>query len=471
MKLVVPALAYEDVLFYDALRTGAVREGIDLEVFTTSPALARFASEEGVAIRFVPASPAPKDADAVYARYGIEDPREFVFGEWAYYRHESLVDLVATGASLFASIEDYLAESKPDAILQYLGAERVRRVLHRVGDRRGIPNVWAGWTPLPDQVVFHADERYSWEQLRIPDPAALDDAARERASTYLEAFRSRRARATYAPVAPAIPRAGFFGGLRAKWREYRLSGWGPGHAARVLSRTTRDNLSERIRRIDLRRRVYPNATRSRQLLEEKPYAFFPISWWRESRTTIGAPFAADPADFVVPLARALPEGMRLLVKDHPYHVGALSRSTVARISREPNVRWVAPDLSAHTLMDGAALVVVTNSTVGYEAILRGCRVLVAGHEFYRGLGLTVDSNGTTDLEARVREALAIQPDQERILAFVHAVHRCSRPGSWNARTPENIQVLARSLRSYLEERFAAEEERAKRMSSGVAPST
>lgn len=101
------------------------------------------------------------------------------------------------------------------------------------------------------------------------------------------------------------------------------------------------------------------------------------------------------ADF---LQRAVAErsDIVLLFKDHPKRVRQQPAVPGLQLS-DSRHRYVAEG-HLHSLLDASDAVITINSTVGFEALLRGMPVICCGHSSYSGKGLTQDLlHGEDDL--------------------------------------------------------------------------
>lgn len=112
------------------------------------------------------------------------------------------------------------------------------------------------------------------------------------------------------------------------------------------------------------------------------YFLYPLQFHPESSSSVdGYGFPHEWAN-VTGIARNLPFGMRLYVKDHKHAAGREAYGFYEKVARIPNVVLVHPDVDAKVLMRRAQAVVVTTTTMGYEACVLGKPVFVLGHPFY-----------------------------------------------------------------------------------------
>jgi len=151
-----------------------------------------------------------------------------------------------------------------------------------------------------------------------------------------------------------------------------------------------------------------------------PYVYFALQLQPEMTTSaLGGPFK-DQALAIETLARMLPPGVRILVKENPKQ-GAYMRGPLFfhRLARIPQVQFMPSHASTHELTARALYVASISGTVGWEAVRKGKPALVFGHTWYASLpgvhtwhaGLTHEAiiNGPPDhaaLEQAVGQLLA-----------------------------------------------------------------
>lgn len=173
-----------------------------------------------------------------------------------------------------------------------------------------------------------------------------------------------------------------------------------------------------------------------QLPLNEPYVFLALHYQPERNSNpIGGVFA-DQVLAVEMIARNLPEGWRVVVKEHaqqlhPYSKGERSRdiSFYRDISRIPNVRFVSEELSSFDLIDGAAAVATISGSVGWEALCRGKVALVFGAAWYqycRG-AIRIRSNDECRLALRLVADGLVARDSDIIL-FLSALEDVSCRG-------------------------------------------
>lgn len=160
------------------------------------------------------------------------------------------------------------------------------------------------------------------------------------------------------------------------------------------------------------------------------YAFFPLHFEPEAATLVLAPFAMDQPSMVEYIAKSLPVGMRLYVKEHPMSVGRRPLGHYRRLATIPNVKLVSPWADTHALLRGCTLLTTITGTAGWEALLYERPVITFGNAFYNAYTPGVRHvSDLTRLPETVRELLERhRPDLERLLRFVAAALRTTYPG-------------------------------------------
>jgi capsule polysaccharide export protein KpsC/LpsZ len=110
-----------------------------------------------------------------------------------------------------------------------------------------------------------------------------------------------------------------------------------------------------------------------------------------------APQYTDQATLAATIAKSLPLGWTLYVKEHPAFVGGYNLETLRRLSAIDNAKLVSPSLNARRLAADADAVVVINSKVGLESLYLDTPVVVLGDPFYSRKGLTADVSDLNEL--------------------------------------------------------------------------
>ena len=372
-------------------------------------------------------------ARALAERWGLPTFRDLYRADPAF-RGRSEAWCVEHALAQASAVDAIVARRRPDVIVPEVGREVFRIAAHRAGLAREIPVLFLFFTIFPDPLRLYVDRMDG----PIVDPSeirALAPAEIRALRDFRDAFLARDAPIrAYRDQTPTLAR------LRALAR----------HVA-VKATADRDNvylrpapwLASAIReplRAAAGRRLYDD-------VPERPFVYFPLHVADDYKLEYVLPHLADQLGVASQVARALPHGYDLVLKEHPMSIGRSELGPLRRLRRLANVRIVPPRTSSHALIRRSSGLVVISSTVGLEALLHRRPVLTLGRPFYAGFGVTRDIDDLAGLRSAVPAMLADRPEPERIDRFLHAAMRACLPGApvLVDRSPANAAALAGSL--------------------------
>ena len=370
---------------------------------------------------------------SVAHRYGVTNFRAMAFCEFGYVQEEVMPtpypQLMAEVPADFAEVDHLFREHTIRRVFHpNIGGEVIRQVVSIVARKHAVPVLYeAGPCYFPGRVLMALDDRGSLPfrpKLRFADlPADRQRFLRE----YLEEKTTSRKVVNYAA-----------GGGRRFWplvAEFIRKG-----KYREANRV-RKGLQTALRFAQfelIKAKAVP-------LDELGPFIYFPLAYATESPVVVGSPkcFRQDfIAEFV---ARVLPQGLSLGVKQHPFNPAeSMPYEMIRRIVRLPEVRLVPPATSSWDLVKRASAVVSVHGTPGFEALLMRRPVVVLGVPPYRGWGVTHDVADLDDLPRVLEEALAAELSEERLLDFLASFESVHVRGDWIC-TPLNPDVMASSV--------------------------
>jgi len=202
-------------------------------------------------------------------------------------------------------------------------------------------------------------------------------------------------------------------------------------------------------------------------LELIDYAFFPLNKEPEVALLVHSRCYLNQIEVARNVAKSLPVGMKLLVKEHPGGQGYHPLSFYRKLLAIPNVVLAPPQMESRKLVEKACLIALIRGSIGFEALIMKRPVI---HFGYAPFGMLPDSmvrhNTALDrLSWEIRDLLENHMhDEGALIAYVAAVMELSvavdfysvllgrqgvyRPGSGEhaARTRDaQIQKLAEYL--------------------------
>ena len=166
---------------------------------------------------------------------------------------------------------------------------------------------------------------------------------------------------------------------------------------------------------------------------ETPFVYFPLHLQPEATTLPMGDIFVDQYIAVEMLARALPSGWVMVVKEHPVQrLAKRDYNFYQRLGRMSQVRLVSRSTDSFMLNQNSRAVASITGTPGWEALFMGKPVLVFGNAYYRGAPGTVSVDDPAELAARLaeieRNTFAIRK-MDDLVRFLAAIDRCSLEGN------------------------------------------
>ncbi|MFN3144915.1 MAG: hypothetical protein ACE368_06465 [Paracoccaceae bacterium] len=324
---------------------------------------------------------------------------------------------------LYGFLERLFEDIEIDAVFTYVVANAPALALSKVAEARGIPFQQIATVRIADRVTIDTSHRGDLRPIaarfeRFRQNPELAAPWREQAKGYLTEFRSK-------PLSPGYQ-------LRHETRLARQRLWKAfGKFVSVGVVQSGRYLIDRIqsRKTKVARAYYAFQIQWRSSVVERrylrtyepdgtPYIYYPLHVDPEASTMVLAPHATDQMAVLEALAKSLPAGWRIVVKENISGIGKRPYGFYERLSQMPGVCLASTSQSTFELLRGAALTVTITGTVGWEAFLLGRPVLVLGVAHYSavGSGVVVGKNLST-LPDLVRAALREPPasDEELVL--------------------------------------------------------
>jgi hypothetical protein len=184
-----------------------------------------------------------------------------------------------------------------------------------------------------------------------------------------------------------------------------------------------------------------------------PTVYFPLHMQPEFTTDIRAPFAANQQAMVEAIARSLPPGYRLIVKEHPGMKGERRLDYYRPLRKLYNVQIVSPSVDSHDLIRAARLVLTITGSTAWEAVLYEKPVITFGRTCYDCPELIHYCPDLNLLPALMRGLLAgYKPDREALYRLIAAVRGPAYRGTFGngimnpaVMAHDNLGSIARAI--------------------------
>lgn len=187
----------------------------------------------------------------------------------------------------------------------------------------------------------------------------------------------------------------------------------------------------------LRRRYQKLASRTINLSD--PFIYCSLQYQPEASTSPLAGRYVAQWLMVAQLARHLPDGWRLYVKEHPsqfsgeyarYGESFRSNEFYKKLLSYPGVYLVPLSLDSFTLIDHALAVAAPGGTVCFEAVARGKPVINFGAGFFKGCPGMWQVTCENEVIQAISEISAGQtPNPDEVHAFAAEIDRRTYPGA------------------------------------------
>lgn len=291
----------------------------------------------------------------------------------SYARGATFDQIVDLALRIHRAIVELLDRVRPIAVLSMAGMVHTTMLVN-AAEARGIPVRFLG-APRRRNLFFWSDNRFAWPvgfdhkyrlalasaPSRISPHEAHEPADETQLHTAM-AIRENRRRPGLSDLLGAI-----YGILRSNWR--RIVGLQPDSDYGMYSIPSR--LATAVWTWRMRRFIATAEHVLPRLPNDMPTVFFPLSSEPEMSLLVEAQCCDNQLTPIDWLAKALPAGWRLLIKEHPVMDMPRPRGFWEQVRRYPNVVVLATTENADDVMRRAKAVAVISSTVGVQAAMRG----------------------------------------------------------------------------------------------------
>ena len=365
--------------------------------------------------------------------------------------HDQILRLLEVALRTIASAYDRI---QPDFIYSE-DVSCLHSYLHFVlAQERKIPFWSIGSGRLSQRVSVYASGMQHLERVEQMYPrllaGGLTAQQREGAQAYITGFRDRPTRPSGMDV-------------RSRFRAIEL---GDLTRLRIVARRYFGDRADptmssplRVIRNRLQRVARQRAAAWHQVFEKpvdgEKYILYPIHYQPEATTLVQAPMYVDQLALIEDMAKSLPIGYRLYVKEHVTNRGRRPLAFYQGLRAIHAVRLLGPDEDTWTLIRRAAAIAVITGTMGWEGLLLDKPVITFGDVFFNLLPQVHRAGAVAKdgwFEVFTRAVTDNHPDHEALLALVAALQAASHPGFIGNSTtfphvldPENVEQLTVAL--------------------------
>jgi hypothetical protein len=373
----------------------------------------------------------------------------------ARHRYDRLLRLAEL---IFRRVESDFDAIRPDAYFSEDVACLTSFIHWAVAKSRGVKIVLMNNSRFPGRVTTYGNPFQQWDLLDavFPNtpPGYLSDSDLEDAATYIAKSRERMTKMPGLSFRSRLNFGSIFdlkrlANVTARWRL---------DADNPTLRSPSEVIAQRVRRL-----TRSFAANARGMFEPpvagERYVLYPLHFQPEATTLVLAPYFLNQLALIEDLAKSLPAGFRLYVKEHVVSRGRWPISFYESIRRVPGVRLLSHAEDGIALIRGASAVAVITGTMGWEGLLLDKPVITFGRVFYNRYPL-VHRGGEVakqDWPSLLRTAIfGHRVDADLLRRFIACALRATFPGiTGNPTTlpqildPENVRHLVRVVGSQL----------------------
>ena len=140
---------------------------------------------------------------------------------------------------------------------------------------------------------------------------------------------------------------------------------------------------------------------------DSPFVYYPLGIVLERHILIDAPFYTNQVELIRHIAKSLPVGYRLFVKEHPVQQSREWRkiSEYKEILEIPNVTLIHPNSSDKKLLENCSLLINTAGSSAFEATFYGKPSIIFGNAIYSYLPSVYKINSIESLNDVIKSSL------------------------------------------------------------------
>lgn len=181
-----------------------------------------------------------------------------------------------------------------------------------------------------------------------------------------------------------------------------------------------------------------------EIPENIDYIYYPLHVPEDFALTVRSPEFLDQLSIISYLCRIAPLGSKILIKEHPARVGAISPMRLRRLlSDHDNLMLLRPTINNHSVIKNAKVIVTINSKTGAESLYYNKPVIVLGDAFYKSAPSVIAGIPLSDISKEIIKS-SINKDVNN-LQYLQNVWDSTYDGELFLLEDENIDLFSKSI--------------------------
>ena len=188
---------------------------------------------------------------------------------------------------------------------------------------------------------------------------------------------------------------------------------------KVLSYSIK-NLIQKRSRMDFINKNFQKSIKDEKII------YFPLQVEPDRNLLLGAPDFVDQLNSVVQIAKRLPPGYKLYVKEHPGQNRTWREiSYYEKMLKLKNVKLIHPHFPSEKIYQKCDLVITAVGTSGFEALFYGIPVIIFGDTIYSDISTVTKMNSFDKLESIIINSLNQKPNPDELNLLLKLLERNS----------------------------------------------
>lgn len=359
-------------------------------------------------------------------------PKE-AFSYNAAYDHDGMLKLIQVMSKAIIKMLDH---EKPDVVIFPLVGSMGVQLLYEIAKKKGIKTLFLNAARVDDRVLV-CDNAYN-DFTEILKHAKPTDEDFIEAKKFLKRFTGEeevRYDGIHAPK-KVSNRLGFLWKEISGYYSYVTKYWATQRYLRKNKMARDYTLFTPYYYTKNRLKRFVNRALGHRGLFVKPdfnedYSYFPLHVEPEVAIQVWAPYYDNQIEICRAIAKALPVGQKLYVKEHPNMLYERPASYYKKLLRIPNLKLIDPFVGSQKVVKHAQAVFTITGTAGMEAYFMGKPVLTFGSVMYNAVPSIRKIGKLHDLPFDVKDMLEnYKFDRKEAEEFVAGLYNLSKPLSY-----------------------------------------
>jgi len=177
------------------------------------------------------------------------------------------------------------------------------------------------------------------------------------------------------------------------------------------------------------RKMFIDRNFEKTINKHEKFVFFSLALQPERGVEIVAPFYTNQVEVITNIAKSLPVGYKLYVKEHQTMKFRHWRDTsyYKKIMALPNVKLIHPSFNTKILLENCELIITVSGTTGLEAALYKKPCIIFADANYSSLPSVYRLRSLEDLPNAIRESLKKEVKLSDVNDFINLLDRNSFP--------------------------------------------